>query len=110
MADNITVLDYTTEDGRNPFRQWLAKLRDIKAVARVQARLERLTVGNFGDARAVGKGVNELRIPYGPGYRVYFARNENKVVVLLCGGDKSSQSSDIRQAQAYWADFKRRML
>jgi putative addiction module killer protein len=109
MADNIIVLDYITEEGRNPFRQWLTRLRDAKAAARVQARLERLTVGNFGDTRAVGKGVSELRIPYGPGYRVYFARYGDTVVLLLCGGDKSSQSSDIAEAHIYWTDFRRRM-
>jgi putative addiction module killer protein len=108
MAD-ITVLDYITEEGRSPFRQWLTRLRDAKAAARVQARLERLTVGNFGDTKAVGKGVSELRIAYGPGYRVYFARYGDTIVLLLCGGDKRSQPGDIWQAQAYWADFKRRM-
>ena len=101
--------DYTTEDGRNPFREWLAELRDKRAAARVQARLERLRVGNFGDAKSVGKGVSELRVSYGPGYRVYYARHGEMVVVLLCGGDKSSQPGDIRDAQLYWADFKRRL-
>ena len=109
MTDNITVLDYATEDGRQPLRQWLAGLRDTKTVARVQARLNRLSVGNFGDTRAVGRGVSELRIPYGPGYRVYYARHGGAVVMLLCGGAKSSQANDIRQAQLYWADFKRRV-
>lgn len=109
MTEFITVLDYTTEDGRNPFRQWLAGLRDARARAHIQARLERLSVGNFGDTKAVGRGVCELRVPYGPGYRVYYARSGNILVVLLCGGDKSSQSGDIRQAQVYWADFGRRL-
>lgn len=109
MIESIIVVDYITEDGRNPFRQWYAKLRDIEAAVRIRARLARLRVGNFGNARSVGKGVSELRIDYGPGYRIYFARHGDTVVVLLCGGDKGSQSKDIELAHLYWADFKRRL-
>ncbi len=81
------------------FVQWLDELRDIRARARVQARIERLAVGNQGDVKPVGKGVSEMRIDYGPGYRVYFTRRGNEVVILLAGGDKSTQDTDIKTAQ-----------
>ena len=81
------------------FVQWLDELRDIRARARVQARIERLAAGNPGDVKPVGDGVSELRIDYGPGYRVYFTRRGNEVVILLAGGDKSTQDTDIKIAQ-----------
>jgi putative addiction module killer protein len=81
------------------FAQWLDELRDIRARARVQARIERLAAGNPGDVKPVGEGVSEMRIDYGPGYRVYFTRRGNEVVILLAGGDKSSQDTDIKTAQ-----------
>lgn len=75
---------------------------------RIVRRVERLHLGNFGDHRSVGEGVQELRIPIGPGIRVYFGRQSEAIVVLLCGGDKHSQRSDIRLAQLYWKDFRSR--
>lgn len=81
------------------FVQWLDELRDIRARARIQARIERLAAGNPGDVKPVGDGVSELRIDYGPGYRVYFTRRGNEVVILLAGGDKSTQDTDIKIAQ-----------
>ena len=81
------------------FGRWLDDLRDLRARARVQVRIERLAGGNPGDVRAVGKGVFELRIDYGPGYRVYFTRRGRAVIVLLAGGVKSTQEADIRTAQ-----------
>lgn len=80
------------------FAQWLDALRDVHARARIQARIERLAGGNPGDVRPVGEGVSEMRIDYGPGYRVYFRRLGHELVILLAGGDKSSQASDIRLA------------
>jgi len=80
------------------FARWLDALCDIRARARVQARIERLAMGNPGDARSIDEGVCELRIDYGPGYRVYFTRHGHEVVILLAGGDKSSQIKDIRAA------------
>ncbi len=80
------------------FARWLDGLRDIHARARVQARIERLAAGNAGDVKPVGEGVSELRIDYGPGYRVYFTKRGREVVILLAGGDKSAQSSDIKTA------------
>ena len=80
------------------YAQWLDGLRDTRARARVLVRVERLAAGNPGDARPVGEGVSELRIDYGPGYRVYFTKQGRMIVVLLAGGDKRTQSRDIRTA------------
>ena len=81
------------------FARWLDDLRDLRARARVQVRIERLTAGNPGDVRPVGEGVSELRIDYGPGYRMYFKRFKGELIILLAGGDKSSQAKDIKAAQ-----------
>lgn len=80
------------------FAAWLRKLRDQRAKARVAMRLRRAELGNLGDVRPVGDGVSELRIDYGPGYRVYFVWRGQQLIVLLCGGDKSSQARDIERA------------
>jgi putative addiction module killer protein len=80
------------------FVQWLDELRDLKARARVQARIERLAAGNPGDVEPVGEGVSELRINYGPGYRVYFKKRGRALIILLAGGDKSTQAKDIKAA------------
>jgi putative addiction module killer protein len=80
------------------FARWLDGLRDIRARARVQVRVERLAGGNAGDVKPVGEGVSELRIDYGPGYRVYFTKRGHKVVILLAGGDKNSQGADVKTA------------
>lgn len=85
---------YKTED----FSRWFNKLKDRQAKARIQARIDRMELGNFGDVEPVGSGVSELRIFYGPGYRVYFTQQSSIVVILLIGGDKSSQSKDIKKA------------
>lgn len=106
----IEVLEYLTEEGRNLFRDWLETLDDREARARIRVRINRVRLGNFGDSKSVGSGVSELRIPYGPGYRVYFGRQGNKVVVLLCAGDKRTQQRDIRNAQMCWQDYLRRSI
>ena len=80
------------------FARWLDGLRDIRARARVQVRIERLAAGNPGDVRPVSAGVSEMRIGYGPGYRVYFKKIEREIVILLAGGDKRTQSADIKTA------------
>lgn len=80
------------------FSAWLDNLQDIKAKARVMVRIERLASGNAGDVKPVGEGVSEMRIEYGPGYRVYFIRRGSDLIILLAGGDKSSQSRDIKAA------------
>ena len=109
MGDSkIELLEYLTEDGDNPFRKWLISLKDRSARARIRVRLNRVRLGNFGDCKPIGKGVSELRVGYGPGYRIYYGKSENTIVILLCGGSKKSQPKNILLAQAYWADFQRR--
>jgi putative addiction module killer protein len=103
------VRRYRTEDGREVVTEWLASLRDIRARARIAARLDRLKAGNLGDTKPLRDGVSELRVDYGPGYRVYFGVVGFQVILLLCGGDKRGQSADIDRAVAYLADFKRRV-
>jgi putative addiction module killer protein len=82
------------------FEAWLGKLRDRVARAVIARRIDRIATGNFGDVKSVGDGVSELRIDHGPGYRVYFVRRGETVIVLLCGGDKGSQAKDILRAKA----------
>lgn len=107
-AQSREIRRYITSDGRIPFAEWLDFLRDFKAKVKIQARLDRITLGNLGDYRSVGEGVCELRINYGPGYRIYFGQIGTTIVLLLCGGDKSTQAQDIRTAMEYWADYRRR--
>ncbi len=85
---------------------WLQELRDSTAKARIARRIERAIHGNFGDVRPVGEGVSELRIDYGPGYRVYFTRRGNVTILLLCGGDKDTQSRDVARAKALSSQWK----
>ena len=99
---------YATEEGRAPFTEWLDSLRDIRGREKIRARLNRIRLGNFGDSSSVGEGVEELRIDFGPGYRVYFGQAGTKIVLLLCGGDKSTQTQDILQAKRYWKDYQKR--
>jgi putative addiction module killer protein len=82
----------------NTFKKWFSSLKDKRAKARIDVRIKRVSLGNFGDVEPVGNGVSELRIDYGAGYRVYFVKRENIIVILLCGGDKSTQSKDIQKA------------
>lgn len=86
---------YQTEE----FSRWFEKLKDRKAKARIQARIDRIELGNLGDVEPVGEGVSELRLFYGPGYRLYFIKRSSFVVILLTGGSKSSQSKDIKKAK-----------
>jgi putative addiction module killer protein len=88
------------------YRAWFAKLRDHKARARIDVRIRRLSLGNPGDVKAVGEDVSELRIDYGPGYRVYYVRHTELVVILLCGGDKKSQDKDIDAAKTLARQLK----
>ncbi|EHQ51998.1 hypothetical protein ECTPHS_04853 [Ectothiorhodospira sp. PHS-1] len=88
------------------FDRWLRSLRDTRARAKITVRLRRLSLGNPGDVKPVGEGISELRIPHGPGYRVYYLNRGPIVVVLLCGGDKSSQPSDVEQAKAIAKQWK----
>jgi putative addiction module killer protein len=102
------TIDYLTEDGQAPIKEWLSKLSDRRARARVLIRLQRMAAGNFGDCKPLTEGVWELRIDHGPGYRVYYARAGKKILLLLAGGDKRKQQTDIDTAVAYWKDWNRR--
>lgn len=99
---------YVAANGKRPFAEWLCSLSDRNAAARVLVRLERLRLGNFGDARSLGKGLSELRIDVGPGYRVYFMVEDRATVILFCGGDKATQQKDILRAREYLTDYRRR--
>jgi putative addiction module killer protein len=102
------IQNYTTEDGREPFAEWLDALRDNRAIDKIEKRLKRVASGNLGDYRGVGEGVLELRIDYGPGYRIYFGQKGSIIILLLCGGDKSSQEQDILKARQYWSEYEKR--
>ncbi len=106
MPNAKNVIVYRTATGKEPFTDWLNSLRDPTTRRRILKRLLRLEQGNYGDFKPVGAGVNELRFFFGAGYRVYFAEDGDTIVVLLCGGDKSSQRQDILQAQAYWQEYQ----
>jgi putative addiction module killer protein len=95
------LLEKTSE-----FDKWLKKLNDRKAKAKILLRLQRVEAGNLGDVSSVGEGIEEFRIHYGPGYRIYFRRQGEKIILLLMGGDKSSQESDIKKAKALWNQYK----
>ena len=97
---------YTTPDGRVPFDRWFYSLRELNAKLKIQGRIDRVQDGNLGDSRSVGEGVCELRINYGPGYRVYFGQVGATIVLLLIGGDKDTQEQDIRKAKEYWTDYR----
>jgi putative addiction module killer protein len=97
---------FITDDGKVPFREWLVGLKDVDARARIRIRLDRARLGNLGDSRPVGDGVYEFRVDYGPGYRVYFAKEGKRIILLLVGGDKSTQSKDITRAKLFLKDWK----
>lgn len=103
-----TVRLYADQNGKEPFVKWLTGLRDAKARRNIQRRIEALEYGHYGDVKPVGNGVSELRIFSGPGYRVYFGEDGDDIVILLCGGDKDSQSRDIKTAQTYWQEYRSR--
>jgi putative addiction module killer protein len=99
---------YLTSTGKNVVESWLESLADDVAEARIDARINRLTGGNFGDCKPVASGVWELRVDWGPGYRVYYSIIERRCVLLLAGGDKRKQSADIARAIEYLKDYKLR--
>lgn len=105
MTDYVTIEIYETDGKDCPYLKWESKLGKV-ARAQVRARLNRIRLGNFGNSKPIKKGVKELRIHVGPGYRVYFGVAGKKIVLLLCGGDKGSQNSDIKMAVEFWEDYK----
>jgi len=95
------VRGYTAPDGRSPFDDWLDRLKDIRAIQKIDARIARLRSGHFGDCKPVGEGVLELRVQHGPGYRIYCSRQERTLVLLLCDCDKATQPRDVARAKRY---------
>jgi putative addiction module killer protein len=106
----LEIRRYLTGSGKDVFGAWMSGLRDNRTKAKIVARIDRLSAGNFGDCKALGSGLFELRIDWGPGYRVYYALVGRVCVLLLCGGDKRKQASDIRRALEYLKDYRERTL
>ncbi|MDF2939884.1 MAG: addiction module killer protein [Gammaproteobacteria bacterium] len=95
---------YKAKNNKVPFIEWLEAL-DKKVRYRIKERLDRITLGNLGDYKVIEAGVCELRLAFGPGYRIYFGQEQSTIVILLCGGDKSNQNKDIKKAVRYWQDY-----
>jgi len=103
----IEVREYVAADGKSPYAKWFNSL-NAPAAAKIAIATTRMAQGNLSHAKSVGAGVQEYRIDFGPGYRIYFARDGDRLVILLGGGTKNRQQEDIRRAQALWADYKQR--
>jgi putative addiction module killer protein len=99
---------YLSRTGKNPFQEWMDSLADVRGRVAVLRRLDRLTLGHLGDVKVLRSGISELRVNYGPGYRVYFARSGVAIILLLGGGSKRTQKKDIGAAVTRWEDFKGR--
>jgi putative addiction module killer protein len=108
MENAIEIRHYINRAGKDVFDSWLAQLADARAQAKIAIRIDRLAAGNFGDCKQLRQGLCELRINWGPGYRVYYAMVGRTCVLLLCGGDKRKQSSDIDRALGYIRDYRER--
>jgi putative addiction module killer protein len=103
----VQILEYLDPDGESPYRDWFESL-NAQAAAKVTVALTRVELGNLSNVKSVGAGVQEFRIDFGPGYRIYFGKDGNQLVILLAGGTKSRQQRDIATAQKRWADYKKR--
>ena len=103
----LDVREYIDTAGRSPFTKWLRAL-NVQAAAKVATALERIAAGNHSNVKTVGNGVLEYRVDFGPGYRIYFGRDGDRLVILLAGGTKKRQQDDIEAAQERWADYKQR--
>ena len=104
----VQVYRYKTEAGAEPVTEWLLSLKDNLVQAKMRLRINRVAEGNFGDCSSVGDGVSELREHIGAGFRMYFGQQGKTIVILLCGGTKRTQTSDINTAKRYWTDWKKR--
>jgi len=102
-----TIAEYTGQDGTRPFSKWFRDL-DSQAALKIRIAIARMENGNFSNVKAVGQGVSEYRVAFGPGYRIYFGQDGDRLVILLGGGSKKRQSNDIAAAQARWQDYKAR--
>jgi putative addiction module killer protein len=105
----VEIRHYLTPDGKDIYIDWLRKRRDMNARIAIDRRVNRIELGNFGDHKFCRDGVWELRVDVGPGYRVYYAVAGREIVLLMCGGDKRTQSKDIELASEYWQDWQRRI-
>ncbi len=103
-----TINFYQIPNGTEPFTEWFFSIRDTRIRSRIQARLTSVKAGNLGNHKSVGDGVWELRLDFGAGYRIYYGEVDKTIVLLLCGGDKSSQNRDIELAKNYWTEYKQR--
>ena len=108
-AQPRTIDTYQLPNGNDPFTEWFNAIRDTRAKERIRARLQSVKLGNLGEHKFVGDGVWELKIDVGTGYRVYYAQVDQTIVLLLCGGGKSSQNRDIERAKNYWTLYKERI-
>ncbi len=104
LPKNLCI--FRSKSGALPFAEWFENLKDLRAKQKIISRLARVRAGNLGLVETVGKGVHELKIDFGPGYRVYFGQHRLEIIILLCGGDKGSQNADIKKAKAYWEEYK----
>jgi putative addiction module killer protein len=107
MAHMIEIREYLDDKGNSPYAKWFDHL-NVAAAVKVSTALHRMEQGNFSNVKGVGAGVFESRIDFGPGYRIYFGKDGDKLVILLAGGTKKRQDADITAAKAYWQDYKRR--
>jgi len=106
--NNKILRNYVTLSGKVPFKEWMNNLKDPVIRHRIRRRLDKVEIGHYGDYKILGDGVCELKFHFGSGYRVYFAEQDDVIVILLCGGDKGSQSKDIDTAKAYWKELLER--
>ena len=104
----VEIRHYVSRAGKDVFDDWLTRLADARAQAKIATRINRLAAGNFGDCKSLRQGLYELRIDWGPGYRVYYAMIGRECVLRLCGGDKRKQAADIERALEYLKDYKER--
>ena len=107
MNDSFYEVEELEIEGRSPFGSWFNDL-DAIAAAKVTVAITRLQTGNHSNVKYIGRGVAEYKIDFGPGYRIYFGKDGSKLIILLCGGDKKTQSKDIKKAKKYWQDYKSR--
>lgn len=101
-----TIIIYKTSEKKEPFTDWLRSIKDKNIKNRILARIDRLQLGNLGDYKSISDGIFELRLHFGPGYRIYCGESEKVIIILLCAGDKSSQETDIEKAKEYFNKYK----
>ena len=104
----MEIREYISREGKAIFTDWWRKLRDRQAREKIHIQIDRLALGNTGDYKSLGNGLYELRIHYGPGYRVYYGKTGKHIILILCGGNKASQRQDVNLAKQYWEDYRRR--